>query len=148
MSETLISVVALLVVILVISLVILARNKNLKQKLRLPGGLAWDIETTDDRSQGSKRARNTTEAEAVSTTSGVDFGQMNQFGGAIGDIAGQDIVETDGGSSNQRMSHSSSVQFGRENVFSEQIGDVAGRNIVKKPKSTKPKAGSDKNTGS
>jgi len=148
MSETLISVVALLAVILVISLVILARNKNLKQKLRLPGGLTWDIETTDDRSQGSKRAGNTTEAEAVSTISGVDFGQRNQFGGPFGDIAGQDIVETDNRSSNQTISHSSSVQFGRENVFSEQIGDVAGRNIVKKPKSTKSKADSDKNTGS
>lgn len=148
MSEALISIVALLVVILVISLVILVRNKNLKQKLRLPGGLSWDIETTDDRSQASKRSRNRTEAEAMSSTSGVDFGQRNQFGGPIDDIAGRDIVETDGGSSNQRISHSSSVQFGRENVFSEQIGDVAGRDIVKKPGSIKPKAGSDKNTGS
>ncbi len=46
MSENALVLMALLVVILIVALAILARNKNFKQSVHLPG-VDWDLQTTN-----------------------------------------------------------------------------------------------------
>jgi hypothetical protein len=114
-------IVALLIVLTVISLVALYRNKNLRQKLHLPG-ITWDFQT----SGGTQSEKNRKKKD--SQTSEVDLGENNIFEGDVEELAGRDI-----GSSKTKETDSSdeasSVNFGKGNTFSKKVKKVAGRDI-------------------
>lgn len=146
MSDTLLLLLGLIIIILIISVLALVRNKNLRQILHLPGGVTWDMETRDsgqDVISHENRRRNIKSSDEQKREGGVNFGQKNKFKEKIGDVAGRDIIEGDNAAGRaDRAAESGGVDFGQQNTFSGGIEDIAGRDIVKKTNSNDRKAGS------
>jgi hypothetical protein len=118
-------IIVLLVVIVLVFFVAIYRNKNLRQKLHLPG-ISWDIETTDGKSTSDEQPQN------LPQKSSLDFGDNNEFGGKIQNIVGRDISSTS--TINNPSDGPSSVNFGKGNIFKNDVKNVAGRDIIDKDK--------------
>ncbi len=126
MSENSILIAVFLFVVFVISILALAKNKNLKQNLKIPGA-SWNLETSGDTSKKDEVG----EADPENKNS-IDFGKENFFAGEMGDVAGESIDKTSSQTSeDDHQPKNSTISFGEKNIFTGKIGDIAAKNIKK-----------------
>lgn len=141
MSETGYLIIAALLVLLVISIVALARDKNIRQHVSLPW-MKWKIETSTDESKNEAKdplvSSNGDLATTGQTQTEVDFGTNNEIGGKIGDIAARDIIHSGTARVRSTSEQPASLNFGKDNKFTGTIGDIAGRDIHKADNDTIP----------
>lgn len=114
MSENGRIVIYFLLGVFLITVLVIANRKNFKQILKF-FGITWRLESND----GSK--------EKDRSTSSVEFGEGNTFGGEVKNVAGRDIGSSNQKSSKQERTTDSKVDFGKKNEFKDDVDSISGR---------------------
>ena len=114
MSENGQIVIYFLLGVFLVMVLVVAFRKRFKQILRF-FGITWQIESNDESEEKDR------------STSSVNFGEGNKFGGEIKNVAGRDIGGRNRKPRKQEESTDSKVDFGKNNEFYDDVDSISGR---------------------